>query len=150
MNSFLIIFPTGRSLNLSDPLKLRCFSETERTVLVANHLLGKLAPSSCYLIDKNCIGEKGDHCFCGEDSCQMTGHYGDTSIGEKIDMSVRHIVQTLQHATTLHAHCTLASRSLHDSHETLHGLYETILAWFSHETVYTHFKRLSYRIPRKK
>uniref|UniRef100_K1R650 Plexin-B2 n=1 Tax=Magallana gigas TaxID=29159 RepID=K1R650_MAGGI len=54
---------------------------TELTVLVANHLLGKLATSSCYLVDKNCNGKKGDQCFCGEDSCTMTGTYGDTSIG---------------------------------------------------------------------
>lgn len=58
----------------------------------------------------------------------MTGRYGDTSVGEKKDKSVRHIVQTLKHATTPHAHCMLASRSPHDSHETLHSLHETILA----------------------
>lgn len=75
-------FVTDRRLNLSDPLKFRSMSGTELTVLVANHLLGKLATSSCYLVDKNCNGKKGDQCFCGEDSCTMTGTYGDTSIGE--------------------------------------------------------------------
>lgn len=51
--------------------------------LVANHLLGKLAISSCYLVDKNCTGKR-DGCCCGVDSCRMSGEYGDTSIGKYI------------------------------------------------------------------
>lgn len=80
-NKLMDLLKGDRRLNLSDPLKFRSMSGTELTVLVANHLLGKLATSSCYLVDKNCNGKKGDQCFCGEDSCTMTGTYGDTSIG---------------------------------------------------------------------
>lgn len=57
-------------------------SETERTVIVANHLLGKLGTSSCFMIDKNFGGRKQENCFCGEESCKMTGEYGDTTIGK--------------------------------------------------------------------
>lgn len=80
-NKLMDLLKGDRRLNLSDPLKFRSMSGTELTVLVANHLLGKLATSSCYLVDKNCNAKKGDQCFCGEDSCTMTGTYGDTSIG---------------------------------------------------------------------
>lgn len=80
---YLLFFTTDRSLKLSDPLELQSLSERELTLLVANHLLGKLATSSCYLIDKNGLEHRGNRCVCGKDSCEMTGWYGDTSIGEK-------------------------------------------------------------------
>lgn len=57
-------------------------SETEQTVIVANHLLGKLGTSSCFMIDKNFGERKQENCFCGEQSCKMTGEYGDTTIGK--------------------------------------------------------------------
>lgn len=75
----LFLFLAERSINVHDPQRL---SETELTILVSNHLLGKLATSSCYLVDKNCSGKKGDRCLCGNDACEMTGQYGDTSIGK--------------------------------------------------------------------
>lgn len=61
---------------------LQKLSEKEVTKLVANHLLGRLATSAYYLVDKNSIGQKGDQCFCGENLCKITGHYGDTSVGK--------------------------------------------------------------------
>lgn len=67
-----------RSINL-DPQKL---SETELTVLLANHLFGKLATSNCYVIDKSIPGKRDDRCFCDDRSCKMTGQYGDTSVGK--------------------------------------------------------------------
>lgn len=70
-----------RTMCVRDNQSLPKYSETELTILVANHLLGRLATSSLYLVDKNCIGKKGDQCFCGKESCKMTGHYGDTSVG---------------------------------------------------------------------
>lgn len=82
-NLSYLFFTTDRSLNLSDPLKLQSISESELTLLVVNHLLGRLATSSCHLIDKKGHKHTGNHCLCGEDSCKMTGWYGDTSIGEK-------------------------------------------------------------------
>ena len=51
---------------------------------VANHLFGKLATSSCYIVDKSCAEKKDDNCFCDDKSCKMTGQYGDTSIGRNI------------------------------------------------------------------
>lgn len=53
---------------------------TELAVLLANHLFGKLATSSCYTIDTSCAGKR-DQCFCDDEACKMTGQYGDTSIG---------------------------------------------------------------------
>ena len=79
---FWLLTIAGRNINLPNKQSLQSISETELTVLVANHLLGKLGTSSCYLIDKNCCGKKRDNCFCGETSCKMTGEYGDTSIGK--------------------------------------------------------------------
>lgn len=61
---------------------LQKLSEKEVTKLVANHLLGRLATSAYYLVDKNSIGQKGDQCFCGENLCKITGHYWDTSVGK--------------------------------------------------------------------
>lgn len=80
---YLFFFTTDRSLKLSDPLEFQSLSERELTLLMVNHLLGKLATSSCYLIDKNGHEHRGNRCVCGKDSCEMTGWYGDTSIGEK-------------------------------------------------------------------
>lgn len=71
-----------RSINLPDTQGFESMSETERTVIVANHLLGKLGTSSCFMIDKNFGGRKQENCFCGEQSCKMTGEYGDTTIGK--------------------------------------------------------------------
>ena len=78
----LFLFLAERSINVHDPQRLQSLSETELTILVSNHLLGKLATSSCYLVDKNCSGKKGDWCLCSNDACEMTGQYGDTSIGK--------------------------------------------------------------------
>lgn len=71
-----------RSINLPDTQGFESMSETERTVIVANHLLGKLGTSSCFMIDKNFGRRKQENCFCGEESCKMTGEYGDTTIGK--------------------------------------------------------------------
>lgn len=73
--------PLERSINLPDTQSLQSISRAELTVLVVNHLLGKLGTSSCYLINQNCCENNQDKCFCGEISCKMTGEYGDTSIG---------------------------------------------------------------------
>lgn len=81
----LFLFLAERSINVHDPQRL---SETELTILVSNHLLGKLATSSCYLVDKNCSGKKGDWCLCSNDACEMTGQYGDTSIGKTCLLSL--------------------------------------------------------------
>ncbi|XP_062581481.1 uncharacterized protein LOC134243263 [Saccostrea cucullata] len=66
-----------RSIKI-DPQKL---SETELTMLLANHLFGKLATSCCYVVDKSYAKEREDQCFCEDKSCKMTGQYGDTSVG---------------------------------------------------------------------
>ncbi|XP_061196538.1 uncharacterized protein LOC133204806 [Saccostrea echinata] len=81
LSKLLKFMNEDRTIGVHDNQDLQRFSEAELTILVANHLLGRLAISSCYLVDKNCIGRKGDQCFCGEDSCKMTGDYGDTSVG---------------------------------------------------------------------
>ena len=88
---YLIFYTLERSINFKDPRNLHNLSETELTILVANHLLGNLATSSCYLVDKNCTGKRGDKCVCEEDSCIMTGEYGDTSIGNDI-AKYKHVV----------------------------------------------------------
>ena len=54
--------------------------------MVANHFWGKLATSSCYLVDKNCTRKNGDKCFCEDESCKMTGQYGDTSVGKAFSL----------------------------------------------------------------
>ncbi|XP_069107858.1 uncharacterized protein [Argopecten irradians] len=57
------------------------FGETHSTMVLANHLFGKLATSSKYTIDKNCAG-KVEKCPCIA-QCQLTGNFGDTSIGNE-------------------------------------------------------------------
>nr|XP_011445246.2 uncharacterized protein LOC105340752 [Crassostrea gigas] len=77
----LLNFLNGeKSIKFNNPQNLHALPETELAVLVANHLMGKLAISSCFLVDKNCTGKR-DGCCCGVRSCRMTGEYGDTSIG---------------------------------------------------------------------
>ncbi|XP_033751797.1 uncharacterized protein LOC117335731 [Pecten maximus] len=57
------------------------FEETHLTMVLANHLFGKLATSSKYTIDKSCDG-KVEKCPCRA-QCQLTGNFGDTSIGNE-------------------------------------------------------------------
>ncbi|XP_033736257.1 uncharacterized protein LOC117324484 [Pecten maximus] len=61
--------------------KLGTFCETEQIVILANHLFGKLATSSKYVIDKN-FAIKKHGCPCGT-GCNITGYYGATSIGNE-------------------------------------------------------------------
>eukprot|EP00105_Crassostrea_gigas_P013798 XP_011430234.1 PREDICTED: uncharacterized protein LOC105330313 [Crassostrea gigas] len=56
-------------------------SETELTTLLANHLFGKLASSPDFTIDKSCKSKRGKKCSCSDESCVLTGDFGDTSIG---------------------------------------------------------------------
>nr|XP_022322985.1 uncharacterized protein LOC111124425 [Crassostrea virginica] len=72
---------TDRSLHITDMQRMQKLTETELTIMIANHFLGKLATSTCYVVDKNCTRKNGDKCFCGDESCKMTGQYGDTSVG---------------------------------------------------------------------
>ena len=73
-----LFFISGEIIYI-DPQKL---SETGLTVLLANHLFGKLSTSNCFLIDKDFPWRKDDQCFCDNKSCKMTGHFGDTSVGK--------------------------------------------------------------------
>lgn len=50
---------------------------------MVNYLFRKLVILFCYLIDKNGYEYRGNRCVCGKDFCEMTGWYGDISIGEK-------------------------------------------------------------------
>lgn len=80
----VFFYASEKSIKFNNPQNLHALPETELAILVANHLLGKLATTSCYIVDKNCTGKQGDGCCCGVDSCRMTGEYGDTSIGKYI------------------------------------------------------------------
>ncbi|XP_069124167.1 uncharacterized protein [Argopecten irradians] len=62
-------------------VKLGNFCEDDQTVILTNHLFGKLSASSKYVIDKNSAGKFHD-CPCGSE-CKITGYYGDTSIGDE-------------------------------------------------------------------
>ena len=73
-----LFFISGEIIYI-DPQKL---SETGLTVLLANHLFGKLSTSNCFVIDKDIPWRKDDQCFCDNKSCKMTGHFGDTSVGK--------------------------------------------------------------------
>ncbi|XP_033757117.1 uncharacterized protein LOC117339548 isoform X1 [Pecten maximus] len=63
-------------------LSLEHLGETELTIVLANHLFGKLATSTKYVIDKYCTGNKLKKCPCSLD-CDLSGTYGDTSIGNE-------------------------------------------------------------------
>ena len=76
------MYVADRSLPITDVQRMQKLTETELTIMIANHFLGKLAASTCYLMDKNCTRKNGDKCFCGDESCKMTGQYGDTSVGK--------------------------------------------------------------------
>nr|XP_022345589.1 uncharacterized protein LOC111138078 [Crassostrea virginica] len=52
----------------------------DTTTALANHLFGKLATSPVYTIDKT-LKNKGNKCGCNDESYELTGQYGDTSIG---------------------------------------------------------------------
>ncbi|XP_033728770.1 uncharacterized protein LOC117317913 [Pecten maximus] len=62
--------------------------DTDLTIILANHLFGKLATSSNYLLDKQSKEkERGKYrtsCPCGTSNCKLTGHFGDTSIGNEL------------------------------------------------------------------
>ena len=63
----------------------------DTTTALANHLFGKLATSPVYTIDKK-LKSKGNKCGCNDESCELTGQYGDTSIGMSIaDQNSSHI-----------------------------------------------------------
>ncbi|XP_069104839.1 uncharacterized protein [Argopecten irradians] len=56
------------------------------TIILANHLFGKVATSSKFLLNKQTKGnKKGNYklssCRCGTSNCKLTGRFGDTSIG---------------------------------------------------------------------
>ncbi|XP_021362253.1 uncharacterized protein LOC110456051 isoform X3 [Mizuhopecten yessoensis] len=75
----LLIFISDKEAHLL--LKnLEKFNETELTMVLANHLHGKLATSSKYVIDKNCTKES-KHCPCSSENCSLSGQFADTSIG---------------------------------------------------------------------
>ncbi|XP_069106187.1 uncharacterized protein [Argopecten irradians] len=59
------------------------FSETEITVLLANHLFVKLAASPSYIIDRHSKRKQGTKCPCPVPDCKLSGLYGDTSIGNE-------------------------------------------------------------------
>lgn len=65
-----------------DPLQNldRLKDGTETTILLANHLFGKLSTSSDYLMNRQCKW-KGENCPCSLPTCKLTGDFGDTSIG---------------------------------------------------------------------
>ena len=54
-------------------------SETEITVALAEHLLGKLSPGKSYTIDAR-VKRKG-RCRCGFDHCKSEPLFGSTGIG---------------------------------------------------------------------
>ncbi|XP_033748569.1 uncharacterized protein LOC117333394 [Pecten maximus] len=66
-------------------LNLEQYDKADLSIVLANHLIGKLAPSSRYVIDKHAIGKKmkgRTKCPCSPD-CAMSGVFGDTSIGNE-------------------------------------------------------------------
>lgn len=88
-------YASEKSIKFNNPQNLHALPETELAILVANHLLGKLATTSCYIVDKNCTGKQGDGCCCGVDSCRMTGEYGDTSIGKYIAVYINTVLEII-------------------------------------------------------
>ncbi|XP_033757444.1 uncharacterized protein LOC117339846 [Pecten maximus] len=60
-------------------------SETDRSIILANHLFGKLSTSSHFVINKHWKGRAPNaaSCSCSNPSCKMTGLFGDTSIGNE-------------------------------------------------------------------
>ncbi|XP_069115430.1 uncharacterized protein [Argopecten irradians] len=63
--------------------KFEGLTDAEVTIILANHLFGKLAISSNFLIDNHCKGKEDtwSTCPCSETGCRISGSYGDTSIG---------------------------------------------------------------------
>ncbi|XP_033748875.1 uncharacterized protein LOC117333606 [Pecten maximus] len=59
------------------------FSETDVSVLLANHLFVKLAASPSYTIDWHSKGRRGAECPCCISDCKLSGQYGDTSAGNE-------------------------------------------------------------------
>ncbi|XP_021347970.1 uncharacterized protein LOC110446947 [Mizuhopecten yessoensis] len=70
----------GQMATQAPLLKLEHLSEEDLTLILANHLFGKIAASPKYVIDKNYAVKK--RCPCGKD-CNITGYYGDTGIGNE-------------------------------------------------------------------
>ena len=79
------LYDADRSIHLNEQRRQK-LTETELAIMIANHFWGKLATSSCYLVDKNCTRKNGDKCFCEDESCKMTGQYGDTSVGKAFSL----------------------------------------------------------------
>ncbi|XP_069135187.1 uncharacterized protein [Argopecten irradians] len=64
-------------------LNLEQYDETDLPIVLANHLTGKLATSSRYVINKHLVKKKEKvRCPCSPD-CDFTGVLGDTSIGNE-------------------------------------------------------------------
>ncbi|XP_033729590.1 uncharacterized protein LOC117318749 [Pecten maximus] len=57
--------------------------ETDITIILTNHLFGKLCTSSHFLIDKQFKGKSKakESCPCSNTECKITGSFGDTGIG---------------------------------------------------------------------
>lgn len=64
---------------VDDPEQL---SETELSLLLANHLYGKLATTNRYLINKSRADKCKNGCPCDQRNCELTGMFGDTSLGK--------------------------------------------------------------------
>ncbi|XP_069139770.1 uncharacterized protein [Argopecten irradians] len=75
---YIVDFETQAAL-----LELESFGEAELAIVLVNHLLGKLASSTKYIINKHRSGKKLENCPCSHD-CDMSGTYGDTSIGNEL------------------------------------------------------------------
>ncbi|OWF44905.1 uncharacterized protein LOC110457735 [Mizuhopecten yessoensis] len=71
---------------------LTSLKETQLSSVLVNHLFGKLSASSSFVIDKQCKGKEECRknnkenvpCPCGGEGCQLSGYYGDTSIGNEL------------------------------------------------------------------
>lgn len=68
----------GNGLPVDDPEQL---SETELSLLLANHLYGKLATTNRYVINKSRADKCKNGCPCDQRNCELTGMFGDTSLG---------------------------------------------------------------------
>ncbi|XP_069114338.1 uncharacterized protein [Argopecten irradians] len=69
---------------------METYMETELTAVITNHLFGKLSTSTLFTIDKHCKGNsRGERniktnkpvCPCEKTDCELSGDFGDTSIG---------------------------------------------------------------------
>lgn len=76
--SFIKSIDEGSGLPVDDPEQL---SETDLSLLLANHLFGKLATTNRYLIKKSRADKCKNGCPCDQRNCELNGTFGDTSFG---------------------------------------------------------------------